>query len=210
MAIKSHRLRVIITRIYRRLLMVYQFFYSIKIRLTLGKNDPMVFCIGFPKTGTSSLDKALAILGYRNIHWPRAHYKPKCGWIEYIRKSPYDSFSDDPICDFPLIKEIDKAFPGSKFINTPREPDSIVRSWENYFKNAPWNIENEEDKKVLINRYKKYSDNVLKYFENRPQDFLNLDIIGGEGWEKLCEFLDKPIPDVPFPRKRVKKYKSKR
>ena len=49
----------------------------------------------------------------------------------------------------------------------------------------------------------------MEYFKNRPQDFLNLDIIGGEGWEKLCEFLGKPIPDVPFPRKRVKKYKKR-
>ena len=210
MAIKNHRFKVIITRAYRRLLMVYQFFYSIKIRLTRKKNEPMVFCIGFPKTGTSSLDKALAILGYRNIHWPRAHYKPKCGWIEYIRKCPYDAFSDDPICDYPLIKEIDKAFPGSKFIFTAREPDSIVRSWGNYFKNAPWSIDSEKDKQRLINRYKKYCDNVMEYFKNRPSDFLVLDIIGGEGWEKLCAFLDKPLPDVPFPRKRVSKYKKKK
>jgi hypothetical protein len=21
----------------------------------------------------------------------------------------------------------------------------------------------------------------------------------GEGWERLCEFLDKPVPDVPYP-----------
>ncbi|MCK5363870.1 MAG: hypothetical protein KAR22_12915 [Gammaproteobacteria bacterium] len=22
----------------------------------------------------------------------------------------------------------------------------------------------------------------------------------GDGWEKLCRFLDRPIPDMPFPR----------
>jgi len=25
----------------------------------------------------------------------------------------------------------------------------------------------------------------------------------GEGWDRLCEFLDKPVPDIPFPRENV-------
>ena len=168
----------------------------------------MVFCIGFPKTGTSSLDKALGILGYRNIHWPRAHIEPKCGWIEYIKKCPYDAFSDDPICYFPLIKEIDNAFPGSKFIYTPRSPELLVKSWDNYFKNSIWGITNKEDKQRLIKRYEKYVDEVMNYFKNRSKDFLVLDIIGGVGWEKLFKFLGKHIPNVPFPKNRQGKYKN--
>ena len=25
----------------------------------------------------------------------------------------------------------------------------------------------------------------------------------GEGWQRLCQFLDKPVPDAPFPRENV-------
>ena len=25
----------------------------------------------------------------------------------------------------------------------------------------------------------------------------------GEGWQRLCQFLDKPVPDTPFPRENV-------
>ena len=30
-----------------------------------------------------------------------------------------------------------------------------------------------------------------------------LDVSGGEGWEKLCAFLDRPVPDMPFPKANV-------
>lgn len=210
MIIKSLLIRKCISRTHRRMKQTYQFFYKIKIVLTRKKNSPMVFGIGFPKTGTSSLDHALGILGYRNIHWPRAHHKPRCGWIEYIRKSPFDAFSDAPIFVPEVFKEIDKAFPGSKFIFTVREPKKVLKSWENYFVNAPWSIKTDEDRQHVIDRYNNHYKTVMEYFKDRPSDFLVLDIIGGEGWEKLCPFLGKPIPDVPFPRKRVAKYKKKK
>jgi hypothetical protein len=41
--------------------------------------------------------------------------------------------------------------------------------------------------------------NVLEYFKNRPDDLLIIDICAGQGWEKLCPFLDKPLPQYPFP-----------
>ena len=41
---------------------------------------------------------------------------------------------------------------------------------------------------------------VLSYFRDRSDDILILDIISGDGWEKLCPFLDRDIPDVPFPK----------
>jgi hypothetical protein len=30
-----------------------------------------------------------------------------------------------------------------------------------------------------------------------------MNICDGEGWEKLCSFLNKPIPDVPFPKENI-------
>ena len=67
----------------------------------------------------------------------------------------------------------------------------------------------EEEKQNLMNRYNEYYDEVMEYFKNRKKDFLVFDVIGSDNWDKLCNFLGKPIPDVPFPRKRVAKYKTK-
>lgn len=195
---------------YRSLYIIYQYFYGLSLKLIRKKNKPLVFCLGLSKTGTSSLDQALSILGYRNVHWLRASVPPKEGWIEYIRKCPFDAFSDSPMYLDDLFKEIDKAFPGSKFILTLRDPESLARSWENYFIISPWSIDNEDDRNTIVNMYKNHKKNVIEYFKDRTDDLLIIDIIGGDGWKKLCEFLNKPVPDTAFPRKRVAKYHTKK
>lgn len=53
--------------------------------------------------------------------------------------------------------------------------------------------------------YRLHRKNVLEYFKERPHDLLVIDICGGDGWEKLCPFLDVDIPGVPFPWKRPAK-----
>ena len=47
--------------------------------------------------------------------------------------------------------------------------------------------------------YTRFVNGVMDYFKNRPGDLLSLEICGGDNWEKLCTFLDKPVPDMPFP-----------
>ena len=42
--------------------------------------------------------------------------------------------------------------------------------------------------------------NVMEHFAGeKSAQLLVLDLVGGEGWEKLCPFLGVPKPDVPFP-----------
>lgn len=41
--------------------------------------------------------------------------------------------------------------------------------------------------------------NVAEYFSSRPESLLTIDVTKCEGWEKLCPFLGKPIPEEPFP-----------
>jgi len=173
------------------------------------KHDPKVFCIGFSKTGTTSLNRALGILGYRNVHWLRGHIEPSVGWVEYIKRSPFDAFSDAPMYKPGLFKKIDKELPSSKFILTVRNTDSLIKSWTNYFMNAPWSIDTDEDKEVIATMYEHHVKDVVTYFEKIPNQLLIFDIIGGDSWQKLCEFLEEPIPDVPFPHKRKARYKKK-
>ena len=186
---------------------IQQFFLSFK----KGKNKTKVFCIGSIKTGTSSLYKALKILGYKSVRLYEVPTFGKKGPEVYVKKlkdSSFEAFSDTPIGYQELYKKIDQEIPGSKFILTIRDPKSQEKSYSNYFKNHPWSFvtENISEK---INSYKKRNEEVKRYFKDRKDDLLIMNIIEGDGWEKLCKFLDKPIPDKQFPRKNVGKYRKK-
>jgi hypothetical protein len=43
-----------------------------------------------------------------------------------------------------------------------------------------------------------HKKNVTEYFSGTDK-LLIMEICNGEGWEKLCPFLDKKIPNLPFP-----------
>jgi hypothetical protein len=203
------RFLLVLAYLYRRMIIIQQFFYGIPVRLTHKKNKPIVFCIGFSKTGTTSLHHALNLIGYKSLHWPRAHITPRTGWIEFFKKSQFDAFSDAPLYFSGFFKELDKEFPGSKFIYTPRKAESFVNSWQNYFRNAPWSLDSEKEKQDLIQEYNDHEQDVFAYFTDKPSQLLVFDLIGGDDWKRLCAFLDKPIPETPFPCKRVAKYLKK-
>ena len=52
---------------------------------------------------------------------------------------------------------------------------------------------------LLAEAYTRHKNQVLDYFRNRTDDLLITNIVDGEGWEKLCPFLDVPIPNLQFP-----------
>ena len=178
------------------------------IPLYKKKNDHRVFCIGDVKTGTSTLAKALSILGYRSIQWIQVS-KPKNGWIQYLKKSNFDAFSDHPMYENGLYKELDKAFPDCKFILTIRDTKSWVKSYNNYFKDSPWEITNPKTMENRIKEYEKRNNDIIEYFKDRPSRLLILNLMNGDGWNNLCNFLNKPIPDKPFPHKNKGKYNKK-
>jgi hypothetical protein len=190
-----------------------------------------VFCIGFHKTGTSSLATAFQMMGYRVcrrlgilqdlipdknlIELIRNHQSPEI--LEVIK--PYDAFCDNP---WPLFyKEIDAFYPGSKFILTIREENSWLRSVLQYFKTTETEIreiiygeaspiDNEE---IYLKRYRKHNEGVLEYFKNRPEDLLIIDIEKEvDQWTRLCHFLGKEVPNQEFPHRNKsrsdKKYKE--
>ncbi len=38
---------------------------------------------------------------------------------------------------------------------------------------------------------------------DRPDKLLIMNVVAGDGWETLCPFLNKSIPDIPFPKANV-------
>jgi hypothetical protein len=111
-------------------------------------------------------------------------------------------------------RELDARHPGSKFILTIRERDGWLKSCKRQFTERLAEKQNDAHKHLFLDLYgtdvfdeqrfgrgyDRFVAEALAYFARRPQDLLVIDIAGGEGWEKLCAFLGKPIPDAPFPK----------
>ena len=100
-----------------------------------------IFAIGLGHTGTRSLDKALHILGIKSTHWPtdkktynellRGNYK-----LSILKE--YDAITDITTVEF--YPQLDKAYPGSKFVLTVRDKEpwlasmnKINNDWLKYF-----------------------------------------------------------------------------
>jgi hypothetical protein len=57
--------------------------------------------------------------------------------------------------------------------------------------------------------YDEHNNGVLEYFKDRPNDLLVLCWERGDGWEKLCKFLDVPVPaGQPIPHSNRGRYRS--
>lgn len=169
--------------------------------------------IGQGRTGTQSLARALRILGYKTKHCPGFDLDEDgelCVSREDIEK--HEALTDEP-CIL-IFRDVDRDFPGSKFILTVRELDAWLRSKENNFLSMQeWRTGNAAvpvlfeklygtatfDRSLYADAYRRHVAEVDEYFQDRPGDLLVMDIGGGEGWEKLCPFLGRPVPAADFP-----------
>ncbi|MEH6551792.1 MAG: sulfotransferase [Pseudomonadales bacterium] len=169
---------------------------------------PKVFCIGFHKTGTSSLAAALSALGYRvaghiGVLDPDIA-KNVYPMTKYFAER-YDAFQDNP---WPIIfKDLDKEYPDSKFVMSIRDSNSWIESQVKHFGSEvtpmrEWiygvgcPLGNES---VYIRRLEQHNNEVMEYFAHRPKDLLVMDFSKGDGWKELCTFLGHENPNIPFP-----------
>ena len=183
-----------------------------------------VFEIGVAKTGTTSLGRAYEILGFKHkAEDPDLYLKFINNYdyeilFEVIDK--YDAFQDGPWHNKDVdYKILDKKYPNSKFIILERDDESWIRSnerfyspkyhkdWENweysFLIDDRWITQRESVIEEKLNYKKSKYLEIKEYFKNRPNDFLTMNICDGEGWEVLCPFLEKEIPNVSFPRLNV-------
>jgi hypothetical protein len=178
-----------------------------------GEQRAKVFGIGLNKTGTLSLHEALETLGYESLHHggletmnlvERA-IEERMPMLTYIDPR-YNAFSDvfGLTYDFYLA---DVQYPGSRFILT-------VRSLESWLESRRRHVERNQraaaageytdgfvdvDIEAWTTEYVRHDALVRSYFADRPGDLLVFDLIGGDGWEPLCEFLRQPVPEESFP-----------
>ncbi len=179
---------------------------------------PKVFGIGLSRTGTSSLNDALSLLGYHAIHWNNPHT------LDLI--SPDDFCLFDAFTDIPVSYQFEVlyySFPNAKFVYTTREIESWEKSITHHydvsagvrkptelkspnasqrFGYAAGYVENNLYSKFATwaEAYLEFENRVRTFFLDKPENsFLELKICEGEGWEKLCPFLGKTVPAKPFP-----------
>ncbi|MCF8878863.1 hypothetical protein L5876_03425 [Hyphobacterium sp. SN044] len=188
-------------------------------------DKPKVFGIGLSRTGTRSLTSALQILGWDCSHYPideDTYTELSNGQYDLSLFKDYDGLTD--ITTVPFYQQFDKQYPGSKFILTVRDKDSWLRSCQNHWFNRPAfapTDDPDEETHLLMRQflrsavfgcytfvpdrfswvYDRHIAEVKEYFKDRPEDLLIIDVVGGEGFEKLAPFLNRPKPAQPFPHK---------
>jgi len=169
-----------------------------------------VFGIGFPRTGTMSLVRALNLLGIRSLHNP----VPLLTALDHPLLQSFDGFADNPL---PLIyPQLDARFPGSRFILTDRDVEGWLGSVR-WMLSAGRTHGNWDARPAIVamhtalygaavfdadrfrDRFLRHRRDVHAYFAGRRHDLLIMDLARGDGWDPLCRFLERPVPRRPFP-----------
>lgn len=193
-----------------------------------------IFCIGFPKTGTTSLEEALSMLRYKVCkgHYNNNHTNYLISLFvnkefDEIDKiiDYYDVFTDLPWGGTDFYKYLAKKYPDASFIHTQREVNSwyisLVKmltkldanpktAMQTFHKRGRYGViyylkevikvdtlENSKD--TILNYFVKTNEELKAFFESGNFSYLSIDLIKGDGWDVLCPFLSKPVPNENFP-----------
>jgi hypothetical protein len=166
------------------------------------RHYPKCWGIGLGRTGSTSLCRALELLGYEKVV-----HNPKFPELKTL-----DGGADSEVILF--YKYLDYKFPGSKFVLTLRPLESWLSSQEYMVGKHPITSRNDDipimrrmtilgtvefDRDKFTAAYHRHYADVRRYFRDRPQDLLEMDILKGDGWATLCPFLGLPVPPVDFP-----------
>ena len=184
----------------------------------LPRKRPFVFAIGLSRTGTTTLNDALKILGYKSYHLPPITAvepgtdKIRLDWPWWM--SRFDAATDMTVSV--VFRELDETFPNARFIYTPRDKETWLRSCRHHFTEALYRRKQDLGHQHIIDvtrafygspvfdeasygaAYDRHEAAVLSHFERRP-NFLSWNLIKNPSWEPLCRFLGRPVPDEPFP-----------
>lgn len=189
-----------------------------------------IFCIGLNKTGTTSIGDALSRLGYNRSGWDPNHsgnltmrwHENKITPLLHKKLMSADAFEDLP---WPLYYEfLDTICPNAKFILTVRESPEMWlesmrkhiarqlrtssiegdRGWVGHFLiYGSYNPQADADKYLKV--YNEHNAGIRARFAGRPGKLLEMCFENRDGWEVLCDFLNVPVPDAPFPHSNAAK-----
>jgi len=191
--------------------------------MTDQNTDLKVFCLGFQKTGTNSLQQALEVLGVKPVggydQFRDIAHNHDLTWEQVEERAlaeakNFAAFQDMP---WPLFyKKFDEIYPNAKFILMIRETESWVNSCVNDFGttqnvlrrliyNVPHPVGHEDRYREI---YDGHNAAVQEHFADRPGKLLVVKT-GEAAWDKLCDFLDMPVPEVSWPRANTREQKQR-
>ena len=184
---------------------------------------------GYGRTGTLSLKSALETLGYNKCHhmievirnpgepekWLQAIDAKTVNWEDLLKG--YEATVDWPACHF--YQELADYYPKAKVLLSIRDPLDwfesmsattlgVIRKRMQASDTAqPRNLGVElvvnaafggeiDDAEHAIRMFNQHTKEVVTTIDSDRLLTYNV----REGWEPLCEFLDKPVPDATFPR----------
>ena len=174
---------------------------------------PWLFGIGMPKTGGHSLAAALQILGFSAHHFGHEVFNDRIDVYKQLQQniadktdpltniSGVDALVDWPVCA--IWRDILKQHGNAKFILTYRDPHACALSWCQQLLTQPKFALVEKHYKYAESRarFEQHIDEVVAEFLPQSQKLFILDMADSDTtkWRLLCQFLDRPVPDVPYP-----------
>lgn len=123
-----------------------QFTKAVRRTVLSQKNYNKIFCIGFNKTGSTTLETILRLYGFNlpNQLEQETRLTTSCYSTNYTEfsnfVSHYDAFQDMPFAKEQIYVVADALFPGSKFILTERDSEAWFRSMTS-FKEKIYNLD---------------------------------------------------------------------
>lgn len=168
-----------------------------------GQPASHVFCLGLLETGVEALTEALLALN-KPICIDPAPLLMSAGRFPEALAGYEGAAGSFVAC---MFRELDQAYPESKFILTVRTPHDWLDTMER--KASRGELEhacermygsNEFHRDAMAATYELHKAAVLAHFVGREDDLLLMDLYRGDGWEVLCEFLGQRPPRRSFPR----------
>lgn len=188
----------------------------------MAQYDGKIFCIGFYKTGTTTIFEALRILGYHAVNGDKPGSYPgaddgatllrqiDAGDFRLPTFERFDAFTDNPY--FGIWREIYALFPDARYILTVRDEAAWIRSCVSFYRGRrvrpmrTWMFgrnadpsRDEQSRLAWLDAYRAHNAAVRAFFRDRAHQYLELDPTREPGWERLCAFLGAPVPERPWP-----------
>jgi hypothetical protein len=107
---------------------------AVRGRVLARKNFNKLFCVGFNKTGTTTLELVLKLYGFNlpNQQEQEMRLTEQCFATNYSESvsfvNSYEAFQNLPFSQGLTFVVADSLFPNSKFVLTERDPESWFRS----------------------------------------------------------------------------------
>mgnify|MGYP006282873415 CR=1 FL=1 len=173
-----------------------------------------IFGIGLSRTGTTSLNDALKILGKSALHYPDCRIEISEEKPSLRRFEPFDAMTDIPVVA--LLPRLLAMYPESRFILTTRKKRDWLDSCRRFFVDKDRSERKNKSGKDTFFRLAvygtpKFSEIQFSYAWDRhlsevnriipKEKLLIMNIPLGDGWDELCGFLGRIKPNEIFPHR---------